>query len=156
MIVDPLYTYVGGEVEAGNLFGMGELLGELSSVTSKAEAALKVNQHTRKSATEHPSLTDLTQAGSREWVGAWLLVSHRDPPDLDLQRFKLHVTIGSRHGYGAVWDLDLDIGPLDLDTLEHKGNMRWRLKTVAETTKEKAKDRKAIRLQPKNDCARAQ
>ena len=141
IIIDPLYTYVGAGTEAGSVFDMGEILSAASNVTSKAGVALKIGHHMRKSATEHPTLQDITQAGSREWVGSWQLISHRGPPDLASQEFHLRLTIGARYGYGSVWDLDVNLGPLNEDTLEHEGEATWELKPASETAAEDKQDK---------------
>jgi hypothetical protein len=148
IIVDPLYAYVGGDVEGSNVFDMGDRLRQISAVTVPARAALKIGHHARKLAPkQHPTLTDITQAGSREWVASWQLVSHREEPNLEEQAFKLRITIGSRLGHGADWDLDIRLGPFDPTTLEHEGKMSWALKPAAETQAEQQASKAAIKLQ---------
>lgn len=148
VVIDPLYAYVGGDADAGNVFDMGDRLRQLSAATVKGRAALKVGHHARKLAPgQHPTLSDITQAGSREWVAAWQLISHREPPNLDEQEFKLRITIGSRMGHGAVWDLDLRLGPFNSDTLQHEEQMTWALKAGSETDAEVKQDKENIKLQ---------
>lgn len=148
VVIDPLYAYVGGDAEQGNVFDMGDRLHQLSAATVAGKVALKIGHHARKLAPgQHPTLSDITQAGSREWVAAWQLISHREPPNLDAQEFKLRITIGSRMGHGAVWDLDLRLGPFNSDSLEHEDQMTWTLKAAAETEAEVKADKVSFKLQ---------
>ena len=145
VVIDPLYAYVSGEADAGNVFDMGSRLASASEATTKAGAALQINHHTRKTADRRPTLTDITQAGSREWVGSWLLVSHRERPNLDDQSFELHIATGGRLGYGGNWDLDIALGALDEDGVRHSGGVRWSIKPASETAELDEEERAAVK-----------
>jgi hypothetical protein len=151
-IIDPLYTYVAADADAGNLFSMGSFLVAASSVTSEAGVALKIGHHLRKSAGEHPTLADVTQSGSREWVSAWQLVSHREPPDLERGIFKLRLGVGSRVGFGGVWELDIVLGPFDEDTLQYSGTPTFLIRRGSDASAEQAEQREHARLEADADA----
>jgi hypothetical protein len=141
--IDPLYPYVGAGRDAGNVFDVGSVLNAASAVTSEAGVALKIEHHLRKSAGEHPTLTDFTQAGSREWVQSWHIAWHREAFDKREQRFSLRIEVGSRYGYGGEWDLTLRLGPVDPDTLERTELQTWDIcesSQAREQTKEQRAD----------------
>lgn len=146
VMIDPLYCYVGGDSEAGNVFEMGSILTSVSAITNHAGVALQIMHHTRKEAGVEPSLTDITQAGSREWVSSWVLASHREPPDLEAQRFQLRLKVGGRDGYGGNWDLDICLGPLDDDGVRHAGKVSWSIKPASETAAEDKADLAEARM----------
>ncbi len=74
------------------------------------------------------SLKRITMAGSGEWADSWVLLEHREKPDVAVGVFALSVEIGSRQWGGSVWDLDLDIGRFDEDTGTHDGEITWDLR----------------------------
>jgi AAA domain len=128
VVVDPLYPYMGPGVDAGNLYDVRARLHVLSKITVEHGAALVVPHHTRKmDVGQHPSTVDLTQAGMREWIESWILLSHYSPPNLDQQEFFLRLTIGSRHGFGSEWALAIHLGELDEETGTHTGDLIWSL-----------------------------
>ena len=71
------------------------------------------------------SLKRITMAGSGEWADSWLLLAHREPPEVDAGSLKLTLEVGSRQWGGTTWDLDLEIGRFDEDTGTHDGEITW-------------------------------
>src|SRR5205085_2891291 len=85
--LDPLYAYHGADVEASNVHSAAEVLNAVSEPTQEAGASLKVVNHFRKDVGRALSLTDITQAGGREWCDSWTLVRQRRRPDLETNEF---------------------------------------------------------------------
>jgi len=121
VIIDPLYSYFGQDAEASNVYSAAGVLQALSAPVQSAGAALVVANHTRKIAdAKWPSLTDITQAGHREWVANWIMVHHSKEPDLVNQIFNLGLEVGSREGFGGRYLAELNLGELDEDG-NHQG-----------------------------------
>lgn len=139
--LDPLYSYHGSNVDASNVHAAAEVLNALSSPALEAGASLSVVNHFRKDAYGTPKLVDLTQAGSREWVDSWVLLNHRERPDLVANLYKLTVVVGSRHWGGAEWDLDVSLGGFDEETFTYTGSFEATLSEPAS-----AEDRTNARL----------
>ncbi len=140
VILDPLYAYQGSAVNAANLHEAAEVLTALSGPTQAAGASLVVVNHFTKAGKSDLSLGSITQAGSREWAGAWCLVKHVTPPDLDAQVFDLELAVGSREGNGTSYLAHIDLTPLDEETLRHTGEPSWSLVRPAASPKVSASD----------------
>ena len=134
--MDPLYAYHGSVANAGNLHETTEILNALSNQTLPAGVALMVVNHFNKTGAKTLDLSSITQAGHREWVHCWLLVMKRSEPDIEQQRFELEFKLGSREGYSGHYDLDIELGPLDLDTLMHEGTPTVEIRLHAARTNE--------------------
>lgn len=119
--VDPLYSYHGAEKNAANLHESSQVLTALSGPATEANAALQVINHFNKGGEKSLSLSSITQAGSREWSDSWLLLKHRTTADPDSGRFWLEGQLGSRQWGGAEYEFDVNLGPLNPDTLRHEG-----------------------------------
>lgn len=126
VIIDPFYAFHGTEVKAADLHQEGALLSSVSTPCAEAGASLLLGNHFNKTGTGR-GLDRITQAGGQEWSDTWMLVSHRNDPDLDLGRFELLLDVGSRQWGGATWDLDLNIGRFDPDTGEFDGIITWEI-----------------------------
>jgi hypothetical protein len=123
VVIDPLYVYVGGGTDASNVFAVGEQLHAVSDICNEAQVSLVIGHHVRKTAAGNtPILTDLTQAGGREWVKAWWLVYHLQPPDPSAGRAWLQVQASGSEGYGGVYELDVCVGGFNWDTFDHDDN----------------------------------
>jgi len=126
VIVDPLYTYIGGDREVGNVASVGETLHAVSDKCHEAGVSTLIVHHFIKLAGgREPTITDLTQAGSREWVSSWALLWHRDKFDPATGTATLGVNIGSRHGYGAQDMWSLSVGHVNEDTFDLEGEVSF-------------------------------
>jgi hypothetical protein len=124
--LDPLYSYHGTTTKASDLHQEGALLNILSGPCIEAEATLLVVNHYNQTGSGS-SLKRITMAGSGEWADSWLLLDHREPPDVEHGLFRLTLEIGSRQWGGMTWNLDLDIGRFDIETGSHDGQIAWDL-----------------------------
>jgi AAA domain len=143
--LDPLYTYHGTETRAADLHQEGALLNLLSAPCMNAGASLAVVNHYNQTGSGM-SLKRITMAGSGEWADSWVLIAHREDPDVDAGLFRLTLEIGSRQWGGTSWDLDLSIGRFDMDTGSHDGEIAWdlnRASTVSADGKGTARTDKA-------------
>jgi hypothetical protein len=125
--IDPLYAFHPADRDARNLFESGAMLAALSAPCVDAGACLLLNNHWNKTGSGR-GLDRITQSGSAEWCDTWVLLSHREPPDVEHGRFRLVLEIGSRQWGGTEWDLDLDIGRFDPDLAEFDGEITWDLR----------------------------
>jgi hypothetical protein len=125
--LDPLYAFHGPATNAANLFEEGALLSALSAPCVDAGASLQVLSHFNKTGTGR-GLDRITQAGGQEWSDSWMLLSHREVPDVASGRFQLLLEIGSRQWGGAEWDLDLNVGRFDVELGEFEGEITWDLR----------------------------
>lgn len=145
VIVDPLYCYQGGSVDAGNLHAAAEVLVAMSGPCTKAGAALVVVNHLAKAAGASLRLTGITQAGSREWVDSWIMVGHRETAEVEAGVFKLETSIGSRQGGGAEWDIDLTVGMHDEATFSYLGEPALLVSRSSERKKDEKDDKEKRR-----------
>jgi hypothetical protein len=143
IILDPLYRYAGKVKEAGNVYEMGGLLGQLFEPTTARGISLIIVNHFNKAAGTNATLQSITQAGSRETADSWLLISHREMADVEEQSFKLKLNSGGRLGFGGEYDLDVELGPLNLDTLRHEGTPSFTLTTSTSRIEGPGKDPEA-------------
>lgn len=149
--IDPLYAYHPDSKDARNLFESGSMLSSISTPCMEAETNLIIANHYNKTGTGK-GLDRITQAGSGEWCDSWILVSHRETPDIENGTFHLLLEIGSRQWGGAEWDLELRIGRFDPEMGEFDGTITWEIArhtaTVSDVPKdlEKARDRIMERL----------
>jgi len=124
--IDPLYAFHPPATKAQNLYARGPMLASVSASCVNAGACLLVPDHFNKSGSGR-GLDRITQAGVQEWADTWLLLSHREPPDVEGGEFHLTLEIGSRQWGGSTWDLDLSIGRFDADLGEYDGAITWDL-----------------------------
>jgi Xaa-Pro aminopeptidase len=124
--VDPLYAFHPAGVSASNLFEEGAMLAGLSGQCGAAGASLLVASHFNKTGSG-AGLDRITHAGGQEWSDTWILLSHRQDPDVPNGRFYLTLEIGSRQWGGSAWDLNLDLGRFDEALGEYDGAITWDL-----------------------------
>ena len=127
-----MYVYLGEDREAGNVYTVGPALVALRALT--AGRALQVAHHFTKAAASKLTLASLTQAGMREAVDHWLLISVEEH-DLAAQRFMLDMERGARRGLAWSRRAEIILGPFDHDTLRHPGHRRspgWHAATRVE------------------------
>ena len=122
--IDPLYAFHGVTTEAKNLHQEGALLSSLSGPCVDAGASLLINNHFNQTGSTK-GLKRITMAGAAEWVDSWLLLRHREQPDVANGRFELGLDVGSRQWGGTSWDVNIDVGRFDPDTAEYEGTITW-------------------------------
>ncbi|MGH8976268.1 MAG: AAA family ATPase, partial [Acidimicrobiia bacterium] len=130
VLLDPWYAYHGVDTQASSLFEEGALLTALSGTCIDAGASLLVNNHFNKTGRGN-GLGRITQSGAAEWSDSWLLLSHREEPDVEAGRFRLLLEVGSRQWGGSTWDLDVDLGRFDQDLGEYDGDITWAIRPHA-------------------------
>jgi hypothetical protein len=108
-IIDPLYAFHGGEVEASNLHQEGALLTGVAQPFVEHGSTMLILNHWNKSSGGR-SLKRITMAGSGEWVDSWMMTEPRGEPSLNTGDFPITVEFGSRQWGGSKWDLDFNIG----------------------------------------------
>jgi len=60
-------------------------------------------------------------AGHAEWCDSWMLLAHREAPDVDAGRFRLKLDVGSRQWGGGSFHVDYDVGRFDPASGTHDG-----------------------------------
>ena len=130
--LDPLYTYHGTATKASDLHQEGALLNMLSTPCVDAGSSLLAVNHMNQTGSGM-SLKRITMAGSGEWADTWVLLAHREQPDVENGKFRLTLEIGSRQWGGTSWDLDLNIGRFDIDTGSHDGQISWDINRASAT-----------------------
>lgn len=124
--LDPLYAFHGAAANASNLHEEGALLSSMSTPCINAGTSLQVVNHFNKTGGGR-GLDRITQSGGQEWADTWLLLSHRSAPDVTNGEFKLLLEVGSRQWGGSEWDLDMNLGPFDVELGEFDGDISWEL-----------------------------
>jgi hypothetical protein len=142
VLVDPLYAFHPPTVRASDLYARGGMLAGISSPCVDAGVSLLIPDHWNKTGTGR-GLDRISQAGVQEWADTWLLVSHREQPNVPEGQFWLLLEISSRRWGGATWELDLSIGRFDEDLGEFHGDVGWELRRHMETDGKAGKERKA-------------
>lgn len=133
LFLDPWYAYAPGEVDARNLYEQGIALRAAQAITEEHGASLLLVNHFNQSG-NGMGLRRITMAGHAEWADSWLLVDHRETPDVANGRFMLKVAAGSRQWGGSEWNLDVNLGRFDHELGAHDGGITWRLGRTTETT----------------------
>jgi hypothetical protein len=121
--IDPLYAFH-ADVNAANLYERGRMLRQLSEPCTAAGVSVNIVDHFNKTGTGR-GLERLTMTGMAEWADGWLLITHREKPDVEAGEFKLLLEVGGRQWGGKEWDLDLCVGAFDEDAGEHTGAVTW-------------------------------
>jgi hypothetical protein len=114
--LDSLYNYHDTEVEVQNLYDRGPMLRRFQGAVQYLcgeDCCLSFVDHFRKSAGDSTALEEYMQSGMGQWAGTWWNAAHREDPDTERNVFKLNVTVGSRAGYGAPYEVDIDLGPFN-------------------------------------------
>jgi hypothetical protein len=119
-VMDSLYNYHPPNVKSSDLYARGPMLARLSAVVRDAagdDAALWVVDHFAKTSEGKLDLDSISQSGMAEFADTWLLLEHREEPDLDNGQFWLRAEFGSRQAWpGAGWEIDFSIGAYDIRT----------------------------------------
>lgn len=126
VLIDPLYAFHPPATSASNLYERGSMLASLSGRCMDAGASLLIPDHWNKTGAGR-GLDRISQAGVQQWADSWLLLSHREDPDVEHGYFQLTLEIGSRQWGGSSWNLDLMVGRFDQDLGEYEGQISWEL-----------------------------
>lgn len=137
--IDPYYAFHGTTIDPRSLHAEGALLASLSNRCADAGAGLRVVNHYNQTGTGR-GLHRITMAGGAEWCDSWWLLSHREPADVPNGRFQLLLEVGSRQWGGGEWDLDLNLGPFNLDTLDFDNPITYEVRSHHQTTSESDAD----------------
>ena len=148
--LDPLYAFQAATVDAHRVDQQGRMLSEVHGICAEHEATFWLTAHMNQSG-QGFDLKRIAGAGTGEWGDSWVLLKHRETPDVDAGRFRLAVDVGSRQWGGASYELDLDIGRFDADTGSHDGAIKFNVRRAgggdersdAETAK-RLKARRAV------------
>jgi hypothetical protein len=125
--IDPFYAYHGGDADAGNLFQQGKLLTPFAEVAAGRTFILT---HHFNETGRGLGLERFTQAGSAQWVDSWVQVIHRETPDPDSGVFALGAKVGSRQWGERLYEIDVELGRLDVDTGTHSSIPAWTVRHV--------------------------
>lgn len=128
--IDPLYAFHDPGIKSGLLNERAPLLGALSGPCVDAGSTLLLNDHFNSTGAGF-DLDRITGAGLAEWADSWMLLKHREQPDVENGEFRLVLSIGSRQWGGSTWDLDMNIGAFDLDQGLHVGDITWEIRPHA-------------------------
>jgi hypothetical protein len=128
--LDPWYAFSPSNTDARNLYENGPVLEQIGALTRDAGAGLILSNHFNRSATGN-GLRQISMAGHAEWCDSWLLVKHRETPDVPAGRFRLRLDTGSRQWGGAAYDIDLNLGRYDHDLGDFDEPMTWYVTTAA-------------------------
>lgn len=124
VVVDPYYAYHGGQSRGSNLYEEGGLLSSLSSACTAAGSSLLLVHHFNRTG-NGSGLQRITQSGSAEWADSWILLDHRQPPQVASGQFFLQMDVGSRQWSGCNLNVDLRTGTFDPATGTHRGQIAW-------------------------------
>lgn len=141
LVVDPLYSYHPSNVEVSNLYQRGGMLTRLQHGVESwtgGQATLWVLDHFNKTgARTGPEALDtdrIGQSGMSQWADTWWIAAHRESPDLSENAFQLNVEVGSRQGYGFLYEVEITLGRFDSETNEYQGAMKCEVRRVSEHT----------------------
>ena len=108
-ILDPLYRAMGGDVDAANLFAMGDLLGSLDEMCQQVGATLIVAHHCKQgSGRDGKSLTldDASWAGMQQFFRQWWTLSRREKYVEGSGEHRMIFTAGGSVGHSIGVGLD--------------------------------------------------
>jgi AAA domain len=143
--IDPYYAFHGTTIDPRSLHAEGALLASLSGRCADAGAGLRIVNHYNQTGTGR-GLHRITMAGGAEWCDSWWLLSHREPADVPAGRFQLLLEVGSRQWGGGEWDLDLNLGPFNLDTLDYDNPITYEVTSHHRTSSETGIDDETIQI----------
>lgn len=131
--VDPYYAFAPSTTDNRQVTEVGRALGVVGELVQAHGGSLLINNHYNQTGTGS-GLRRITGAGHAEWVDSWLLLEHREAPDVDRGRFRLKLQVGSRQWGGGVFDVDYDIGRYDTELDEHDGGITWKVRRHVDST----------------------
>jgi len=158
-ILDPLYLCLLSAETAGearNIFAMGPVLSELTSLGQRTGVTIILLHHFRKSGLvddENPCpLEELAQSGVAEWARQWLLLQRRLPYQADGVH-SLWMRCGGSAGHASLWGVNIDEGLIDPETFAGR---KWEVKLapsieVREEVRRDKENRKAAEQEQRDN-----
>jgi hypothetical protein len=124
-IIEPFYAFHGSASEGKMLAVEGDMLTWMSHTTLDHGSSLIVGNHYNQTGTGS-GLRRITGVGPAEWSDSWLIVEKDDTKsDVTTGHFELALEVGSRQWGGTSWDVVIDIGPFNDDSMDNEGPITW-------------------------------
>jgi len=139
--LDPWYAYAPGSAVASSalLTDIGQVLSNWRQAVGVGRTAM-INHHLNTGGTGD-GLQRLAGAGHAEWCDSWMLVDHREKPQVEEGRFRLKLRVGSRQWGGGDYAIDLNLGRFDPEQGIHIGSIHWKVGRLAEAQAETDEER---------------
>lgn len=142
--LDPLYAFQAVTVDAHRVDQQGRMLADIHTICAERGATFWITAHMNQSG-QGFDLKRIAGAGTGEWGDSWVLLKHRETPEVDAGRFRLAVDIGSRQWGGASYELDLDVGRFDADAGNHDGPIRFQVRRAGQAERRDAEADKRVK-----------
>jgi hypothetical protein len=124
-IIEPYYAFHGTASEGKMLYEEGDQLVWLSHTAEEHGSSLIIGNHYNQTGSGS-GLRRITGAGPAEWSDSWWIVEKdENRSDVTTGHFELAFEVGSRQWGATSWDLTVDLGPFDDDTLDNEGDIAW-------------------------------
>ena len=124
-IIEPYYAFHGTASEGKMLYEEGDQLVWLSHTAEEYGSSLIIGNHYNQTGSGS-GLRRITGAGPAEWSDSWWIVEKdENRSDVTTGHFELAFEVGSRQWGATSWDLTVDLGPFDDDTLDNEGDITW-------------------------------
>jgi hypothetical protein len=134
-VIEPFYAFHGSASEGKMLAVEGDMLTWMSHTALEHGSSLIVGNHYNQTGTGS-GLRRITGVGPAEWSDSWWIVEKDDGrSDVATGHFELALEVGSRQWGGTSWDVVIDIGPFNDDTMDNEGDITW---TVQRSTGKQA------------------
>ncbi len=106
----------------------GDQLVWLSHTAEQYGSSLIIGNHYNQTGSGG-GLRRITGSGPAEWSDSWwILEKDEDRSDVTTGHFELAFEVGSRQWGATEWDLTVNIGPFDDDTMDNEGEISWSVK----------------------------
>jgi RecA-family ATPase len=133
-IIEPYYAFHGTASEGKMLHQEGDQLVWLSHTAEEFGSSLIIGNHYNQTGAGH-GLRRITGAGPAEWSDSWWIVEKdEDKSDVTTGHFELALEVGSRQWGATAWDLTVDIGLFDDDTMDNEGDITWTVQRLVTIT----------------------
>jgi hypothetical protein len=127
-IIEPYYAFHGTASEGKMLYEEGDQLVWLSHTAEEHGSSLIIGNHYNQTGSGS-GLRRITGAGPAEWSDSWWIVEKdENRSDVTTGHFELAFEVGSRQWGATNWDLTVDLGPFDDDTMDNEGDIAWMVK----------------------------
>ncbi|MGA2307692.1 MAG: AAA family ATPase [Acidimicrobiales bacterium] len=140
VIIEPFYAFHGSASEGKMLHVEGEQLVWLGHTVNEYGADLIIGNHYNQTGTGS-GLRRITGAGPAEWSDSWWIVEKDESrSDVSTGHFELSFDVGSRQWGGTSWDLVIDLGAFDDDTMDNEGDISWSISRTTGTVAARRND----------------